>query len=873
MSENQTAPNDSLKPTAPDAAPTGALLSKEQARQLKPKEKRFDGDFADWLKGLLQEIAKDGESHQRAKAQLRAYNEIMYLGGRSSFGEFRQEGGAFKWYPDQNNARLYPNNRFAFFVNNLKAQAESSVTKIRVEPTTEDEEKKGGAKFGDHLAEDGQKRLFTASFRQREWLYAMFSGEAYRLTRWEKDAGCYEQKPVEQKGDEQIGGSFMCQCGAEGSEEQAAEAGGCPECGRPVTMIPGQAEAVSEWSFERVKTGDFVTASVDPLEVKIERGRDVKTSRYIERRRLVHVDDLEEAYPGIEIPAASGEKSPGLQVRRSLDFLSAFGRSPTGGEDNDVKQREYWQVWLQPRVYANFVFEKPCVLACGVEIPAGKRLGEIYPGGVYVAGTGTTVMDIQPEFGPDAWDRFEYYTTTTGDGKSVSDAAFLQEGYQEAHSVRIDHALRDSLGWGAYDKNIFDGDMPANRPGMYVPVDLPDGKRLGDVIEQFNGNTIQGHAIALPEDIASSMGYAITSFPETAGATSQSGQKTLGGYLSQLEQGTQGQRPMFANRAECDCSTIEKWLKNFQRFATGERYARLEGKFGQAEGRWFKASDIPVDYRVTFEQDSYMPQTGTQKRARRAAFQEAVAGTMETLTQMPPEHPLYSMLVAFLKGTAEDFGVSIEEDLGQQDTRRAQLKLEKFKAACEYVGEGGMTVAPDMIPDPATGQPVPNPQAGQPVPNPEALRAILNLVPYLPEVDGPGAKTQKDFLRSAILSMDDDQEENPLLVAVLVAEMRRLDGADVQVGQQQNAALLAKQAPQMQAEAAQAQQQQQAQAQGERQNAQREDQHRAEDRQAKADEREHSAMQREQEMGHESMIQDKALRGQAEVARMRQTGA
>jgi hypothetical protein len=864
MSHNQTAPDDSLKPSTPDAAPTGALLSREQARQIKPKEKKFDGDFKDWLEGLLKEIAKDGEAHQRAKAQLRAYNEIMYLGGRASFGRFVPMGQGWRWQPDQNNARLYPNNRFAFFVNNLKAQAESSVTKIRVEPTTEDEEKKGGAKFSDHLAEDGQKRLFTASFRQREWLYAMFSGEAYRLTRWEKEAGCLERVPVPQQAEEQVGGSFMCQCGAEGSEEEATEAGGCPECGQPATIIPGQSVPVTSYSFDRQKTGDFMTASVDPLEMKIERGRDVKTSRYIERRRSVHVDDLEEAYPGIEIPAASGEKSPVLQVKRSLDFLSAFGSSPTGGEENDPKQREYVQDWLQPRTYANFVFDKPCELKCGVTIPAGVRLGQLYPSGMYVATVGGQVFDIQPEFGPDVWDRFEYYTTTCGDGKGVSDAAFLQESYQEAHSIRIDHALRDSLGWGAYNKNLFDGDVAPNTPGMYVPMDLPiDGSvPPRDAIDQFNGNSIQGHAIALPEDIANSMSYAITSFPETAGATSQSGQKTLGGYLSQLEQGTQGQRPMFANRAECDCSTVEKWLKNFQRYATGERYARLEGKFGQAEGRWFKASDVPVDYRVTFEQDSYMPQTGTQKRARRAAFQEAVAGILETLTQMTPEMPLYSMLIAFLKGTAEDFGVSIEEDIGQQDTRRAQLKLEKFKAACEYVGQGGMTVAPDVIPNPVTGQLVPNPQAGQPVPNPEALQAILNLVPYLPAVDGPGAKTQKDFLRSAILAMDDDQEENPLLVAVLVAEMGRLDGADVQTGQQQNAALLAKQAPQM------AMQQQQ-QAQGEQANAQREDQHRAEDAQREAQGREHEFAAAEAQRGHESSMADAQMRHEQQLTMMK----
>jgi hypothetical protein len=54
---------------------------------------------------------------------------------------------------------------------------------------------------------------------------------------------------------------------------------------------------------------------------------------------------------------------------------------------------------------------------------------------------------------------------------------------------------------------------------------------------------------------------------------------------------------------------------------------------------------------------------------------------VETLVQLPREHDLYPLLTNFLKGTAQDFGVSIEEDMGQQDTRRAQIKLEKFKAA------------------------------------------------------------------------------------------------------------------------------------------------------------------------------------------------
>jgi hypothetical protein len=60
---------------------------------------------------------------------------------------------------------------------------------------------------------------------------------------------------------------------------------------------------VTSYSFERKKTGSPVPVSVDPLEMTKERGsRGVQDSRFIMRRRLVHVDDLEEAYPNIEIP-------------------------------------------------------------------------------------------------------------------------------------------------------------------------------------------------------------------------------------------------------------------------------------------------------------------------------------------------------------------------------------------------------------------------------------------------------------------------------------------------------------------------------------------------------------------------------------------
>jgi hypothetical protein len=873
---------DQLTTTKPDAAPTGALLPKQAADRLKPREQPIKDDADKFIVGLVQKLSKENESHQRLKAQMRSYIEIMYAGGKQSFGSFRQEGNGFKWYADQTPG-LYPNNRFAQVINNLQAQAESSVTKIKVIPTTEDEEKKGGARWADHLVGDIQERYITSQFRQREALYAKFSGEAWRCNRWDKTAGSFEKIPVQnQANDEQLSGSFMCaDCGAEGSEEEASEAGGCPDCGKPATIIPGQSVPVTSYSFERKKTGEPVPVSVDPLEMTKERGRGVQESRFILRRRLVHVDDLEEAYLNIEIPKGSDVKSPGLQVQRALDDYNPFGTISSGTSQGvDADYREYWQVWLQPRTYAKYKFDKPCELKCGITIPNDSRLGDIYQEGMYVAGVGDTILDIQSEDGREIWVQYDYYTTTT-DGKPVSDAAFLQESIQEAHSIEMEHILRDASGWGGYNKNLFDGDVAPGTPGYYVPMDLPlDGSvKPADVLSQFTGNTLSAHVPAFRQALIEDQQYSIMSFPETAGATSQGGQKTLGGYLQQLEQGTTGQRPMLANRAEADCKSAEQWLRHAQQYMTGERGAKLDGQFGQAGWRWFKASDIPSDFHVTFEPDSFMPQTGTQRRARRAAFIEAVTSIVETLVQLPREHDLYPLLTNFLKGTAQDFGVSIEEDMGQQDTRRAQIKLEKFKAAVEYVGDGGMTVAPDFQIDPATGQPaiepatnqpVPNPQAGQPIPDPEALNAILNLVPYMPEIDGPGAKTQLDFFRSAVLALDDDAEENPLLVAVICAEMQRLKQADVMKGAEDTAMAIGKQGPAMQLQAAQQGQQQAAQVQGEQANAQREDQRRSEDAAVEAQKREQDFGEKEAQRGHEASETDKQHRHEQSLAGMKQ---
>jgi hypothetical protein len=869
----QNTPNDNLKPSAPDAAPTGALLSKEQAKQLKKREQKADKPFGEFMPGLVRKLAKENEAHQRTRAQARSFIEIQYWGGRASYGAFRQEGGGYKWYPDQNNARLFPLNRFAQVINNLQAQAESSVTKLKVAATTEDEEKKGGAKWGDHFVGDIQERYYTSQFRQRDALFAKFSGESWRYNPWDKNAGAFERVPIPQQGQEQMGGSFMCQCGAEGSEEEASEAGGCPECGQPATMIPGQSVPVTSYQFEKRKTGEPVPVCVDPLEMTKERGRGVPQSRYVIRRRLVHVDDLEEAYEGIDIPTSADVKSPGLQVQRSLDDINPFGSVIAAGtsEGELGDYREYTQAWLQPRTYAKYTFEADCELKCGVTVPKGTRLGDLYPEGMYVALAGDTILDIQSEDGRALWVSYDYYTTTT-DGKPVSDAAFLNESIQEAHSIGMDHILRDASGWGGYNKNLFDGDVPPGTPGYYVPMDLPvDGTvKPADVLTQFNGNSLSAHVPAMRQALIEDQQYVIMSFPETAGATSEGGQKTLGGYLSQLEQGTQGQKPMLANRAEADARCAEQWLHLAQKWMTGERGAKLEGQFGQAGWRWFKAADLPSDFKVSFEPDSFMPQTGQQKKARRGAFMEIATPIVQALQVMLPDDPLRPMLMNFLKGTAEDFGLSIEEDLGRQDTRRAQLKLEKFKAACEYVGDGGMTVAPDVIPDPATGQPVPNPQAGQPVPNPEALQAILNLVPYMPEIDGPGAKTQLDFFRSSVMALDDDQEENPLLAAVLVAEMQRLEQADVMHKQKQTAAMIAAQAPAMQAQAAQQQQQASSQAQGEAEGRQHERAVGAEEA-AREEARRHSDLQeKEAERSHQSMMQDRQLRHESQLARMKQ---
>jgi hypothetical protein len=171
------------------------------------------------------------------------------------------------------------------------------------------------------------------------------------------------------------------------------------------------------------------------------------------------------------------------------------------------------------------------------------------------------------------------------------------------------------------------------------------------------------------------------------------------------------------------------------------------------------------------------------------------------------------------------------------------------------------------------GNAVPNPNAGQPVPDPEALNTILNLVPYMPEIDGPGAKTQLDFFRSAVLAMDDDAEDNPLLVAVIRAEMQRLKGADVQDKQEKTATALAAQAPAMQLQAAQQQQQQAVQAQGEQANAQREDQRRAEDAALESEKREQDFGEKEAQRSHEAGLADAQMRHEQGLARMKQPTA
>jgi hypothetical protein len=168
------------------------------------------------------------------------------------------------------------------------------------------------------------------------------------------------------------------------------------------------------------------------------------------------------------------------------------------------------------------------------------------------------------------------------------------------------------------------------------------------------------------------------------------------------------------------------------------------------------------------------------------------------------------------------------------------------------------------------GQPVPNPQAGQPIPDPEALNAILNLVPYMPEIDGPGAKTQLDFFRSAVLALDDDAEENPLLVAVICAEMQRLKQADVMKGAEDTAMAIGKQGPAMQLQAAQQGQQQAAQVQGEQANAQREDQRRSEDAALEAQKREQDFGEKEAQRGHEASETDKQHRHEQSLAGMKQ---
>jgi hypothetical protein len=874
-------PADTLTPSKPagESAPRGAMLPQMLNERVKPREKKSDKSADEFLVGLAKKIAAEGEGHQRQKAQLRDFCERIYAGGYGAYGKYNYQG---RWEQAASTSRLFPNSRFFFNANNLKSQAESALTRIDVTAKSGSEDKKGGAEFGGYIVEEGQGRLYTSHFRQTEWLRAMFHGEAYRYSRWDVRAeGCYERVPVQQPGEEQLSGSFMCAgCGAEGSEDEAAEAGGCPDCGKPATIIPGQSVPVTSYSFERKSTGNFVTCSVDPLEMKRERGKSLPESRFLERRRLVHISELEEAYPDIQIPAASDVKSPGLQVLRSLDTINPLGGTSYASEKPDEDCREYVQVWFQPRAYADYTFDRDTKLGAGVTVPANTRLGDVFKSGLYLALCGDMILDGQDEDFRDHWTHFCYYTTTDGSGKGVIDGAFLGKSENELSSLLMEWAMRDAAGWGAYNSDLFDGDVPPGTPGHYVPVRLPDGVKVSDIVEQFTGNSIGAGVERLLAFMVESGSYSMGSFPETAGGTGGD-TKTYGGLLTQIEQGNSNQRPMLANKAECDRQTAYLWLKLCQKYMTGERYAQF-GRFGQAEGKWFKAADVLADFDLSFEKDSYMPQTAAQTRARESAFTEQAQPLVDALIALDPAHPMYSRIQGYLASLETTYGITIEQDTTKQDTRRAQIKLEKFKAACEYVGDGGMAVAPDFqidpqtgqpVIDPATNQPIPNPNAGQPVPDPEALNAILNLVPYKPEIDGPGAKVQLDFFRSAVLALDDDDEASPLLVEVICAEMQRLKQADVSTGAEQTAMQIGKQGPALAMQQQQQAQQQESQAEGEQMNAQREDQRRAEDTAVESQKREQDFGEKEAQRSHEAGLADAQMRHEQNLARMKQPRA
>lgn len=726
-------------------------------------------DFAKWIKTKTDSLERLHDKVWREQFLIASLIYLMVEGKQILSLNPRTNGWVPMDLPRRTDSPVYAYNQVGFFVNAIKARFAQSHPKIEWYPAKDTDEAAGAAKGARVVTDHYFRKYLTEQFLQGEATLAV-AGNYARLIYYSDDTrGGYGKREV--TGTTEIAGesAYLCaDCGRTGSTDEISgsmqgpaaspiavpqpdgsgivsaqpdiasdvslslassgqtaappmqDMGGaplppapavCPGCGSPnvVTTEAPPVEAETVVGEEQYEVGDVVIESVPFFELRWDIATTLEESTWLRRKRRLRVDVLEATFPGLKIKT-KGTDDTGLQQAENLR-TSTYG---SGGRRNQQSRAEegdfcdFTQWWLSRPLLANVVVESDVETISGVVIPAGTKLSDMFPDGMYIADIDGLPgpVDVRNECHADMWVSGQFrQRAMTGLGIGIEDIIEPQRQLNLLLSLIYTSLRTVSNPATAFDERVFGNNVTQylGRPDVNIPfntTNMPENYDIRQGLFRMQGmppSSQHYQSVQLmQQQMERASGVTNTSLGQSLGLDNRT---ATGAQIASANADTMT-IPYLCLKAEVDRRTAVKVVKCFRKHCIDSRYLQIAGKRGEVTGMWLKAADLSDDLIAEVVPESYVPKTDFD---RQQAFQQLMlmCGGPQGIQLLMKESPeLFNQLTTSL-------GIDMGGDDYGDAVQLGRMRIEQMKANLPMVTQTIMMMPPTQVSlDPMTGQPV-----------------------------------------------------------------------------------------------------------------------------------------------------------------------
>lgn len=611
----------------------GAMLPKQNDPE--PPQFTVGDDLYKFLMDLWERCEKaDEDEWRKAKSQMLRCRK--YFDG----DQFGTVNNKLEWVDvrPRPGEVTYQDNQYAPHVLTAHMELMRGDTKLTFEHAAK-ESRRGEliAKIAEARYRIHRQRLFTAAKMDQENMSLLLNGVAlrYTFTKWQTSK---EQFPVFEEAESDGDSATVCaQCGAPQKGEE------CPKCGnKEFETLHASFKTKKIAGYEKDKRAKNDWHSPDPMGITFDiHAPTLHDSAYLIWKQAVSTSVLQATFQKSQIEG-------GIKSQELLDSYGQSGQTPNSGGFRGTGDRknttEFAQGWFDPSLYAHYRLTSPVTLRNGKTIPQGTLLGDALPDGLYLAKIGDRFEDIQNEAKCDKWTCAPYITrlgTMLGLGTSI--VLDGQDRLNDIINLQQISILNDSFRREFVNSQYLSPDEIPNNPGERAFISsMPDGMNImGGVIGVMPPSSLSSDAYAVPESIKGSMQNQLGTFSSSASGMPdlKAAQNTASGMQLFRELTVGRFYPMLKRRADSlDREQAYQLLCNDQKNMTAKEWEMFAGDYGHEAVEAFRACDLREELLINVVDESFMPQTPSQKLSKTVEYYGFAAQTAGMLSQEATAH-------------------------------------------------------------------------------------------------------------------------------------------------------------------------------------------------------------------------------------------